>query len=824
MTNRLQKIAGATAFLAAPAFGQTVPPPAAVEEPALVEDAGAMGDEEEEEIVITGARPRGAALGDIAPLETLDSRDVRATGATNITELLSALAPQIGSAQGRGAEGPVLLLNGQRISGFRELRDIPTEAISRVEILPEEVALKYGFAPTQKVVNIVLRERFRSTSVLAAITDATDGGHTSGRADVTRLMLGTAGRTTLNLRAEGNDMLTEADRDIEQGEGAARSLIGSRRQLRGTATINRKIFGDVSATGNAELEHSTGRSLLGIGDTLLQTLGRETRSDSAHAGFALNGTKAKWRWTVTGNADLARDTSRSDRENADFPEQRTRQERASGDLLGTANGTLFKLPAGDASATLRAGAAATHLDARRTSLGETRSTSLGRTSGNAALNLDLPISRRNRDFSALGNLTFSVDAGVEQLSDFGTLTTLGAGVNWSPAEPFSLLASWRREEGAPSVQQLGDPILETPGARIFDFTTGQTALITAITGGNPDLQADRRSVFKLGGNWKPLKETNLRLRAEFVSSTIERPIQGIFAVTQALQDAFPERFTRNAAGEMISADLRPINFDEARRDTLRLGFDFSKPLKSRRPSQSALDQLRAQFGGRRGAPTGGAQPSGESGPPPATEGGGERAGRGGRGFGGRGGGGGGFFGGNRGRLQFSLTDTITLTDKVTIGPGLPALDFLRGDAVGSSGGTPRHRVEAQGGWSNNGLGARLSANWRSGTRVDSLGTGALRFGSLATFDLRLFANPGEQLDLVLKQPWLRGSSLRFEVNNIFNARPKVRDAAGLTPLNYQPDLLDPLGRTVSISFRKLFSPRPGARRAEREREQGRQPR
>ena len=82
--------------------------------------------------------------------------------------MLEALAPQIGSAQGRGGGAPDPALNGQRISGFRELRDIPTEAISRVEILPEEVALKYGYRADQKVVNIVLRQRFRSTAVLAS--------------------------------------------------------------------------------------------------------------------------------------------------------------------------------------------------------------------------------------------------------------------------------------------------------------------------------------------------------------------------------------------------------------------------------------------------------------------------------------------------------------------------------------------------------------------------------------------------------------------------------------------------------------------------------
>ena len=82
----------------------------------------------------------------------------------------------------------------------------------------------------------------------------------------------------------------------------------------------------------------------------------------------------------------------------------------------------------------------------------------------------------------------------------------------------------------------------------------------------------------------------------------------------------------------------------------------------------------------------------------------------------------------------------------------------------------------------------------------------LDFSPLATFDLRLFANLGERFDLVSKHPWLRGSSVRFEVNNIFDAKPRVRNAASFAPDNYQPDLLDPLGRTIMISFRKLFLP------------------
>src|SRR3954453_14637534 len=212
MTFRSTLLLGAAFTFAAPAFAQQQapqPPTSAPSAPAAAGTAAAQppeDDAEEEQIVVTGQRPAGSVVGDIPPQNTLDSRDIRATGATNINELLEALAPQIGSSQGRGGERPVLLLNGQRISSFRELRDIPTEAISRVEILPEEVALKYGYRADQKVVNIVLRQRFRSTAAQIGASTATDGGYVAGTADVTRFLVQRNGRTTFNLHATGNSM------------------------------------------------------------------------------------------------------------------------------------------------------------------------------------------------------------------------------------------------------------------------------------------------------------------------------------------------------------------------------------------------------------------------------------------------------------------------------------------------------------------------------------------------------------------------------------------------------------------------------------------
>ena len=832
-------------LLAAPAHAQEQPPAPAEEQgtPALepapvVEDY--VEDEFGDEIVVTGQRLSGSVIGDIPPENQLDARDIRATGATDITELLEAIEPQIGSARGRGGGRPIMLLNGQRISSFRELRDIPTEAIQRVEILPEEVALKYGYRADQRVVNFILRPRFRSTVAQVETGTATEGGQVTGEIDLDRLMIGENGRTMISLDAEANDALKESERDIAIGSGSngpdareARTLIGSRRLVRGTTTINRQI-GTVGATFNTELEHSEGRSLLGLSEFALDPLVRDVTSDSAHAGVVLNGNLDRWRWSATGNADVSRSITESDRRDETF-DDRSRSTRRSADADLMANGPLFSLPAGQASATFKAGASTLNQDASRRRAGLSSSTDLGRTQGSVSANLDLPVSRRDEAFGALGNLTMNLNSQLEQLSDFGTLTTVGAGLNWSPAERLNLIASWTREEGAPSIQQLGDPILETPETRVFDFTRGETILVNAITGGNPALLADRRNVIKLGGNWRPFEETNLRLRADYVRSRLDDPISSFPGPSAALEAAFPERFVRNAAGELVSVDLRPVNYDQARRDTLSWGISFTKPLNSRAPSREQIERFRRM----RGAPAAGARaeatpdgaapassrppqegapastPEGAATPPQEGRPPAARAGRGGRG----GGGGFGRFGNRQGgRLQLSFTHTVNLMDEVTIRPGIPDLDYLGGDAVGRFGGRPRHELQGRAGWSNNGLGAYMSTNWRSGTRVESAAGEDLRFSPLATFDLRLFANLGQQFGLVSKHPWLRGSSVRLEVDNLFDSKPRVRNALGDVPISYQPDLLDPLGRTISISFRKLFLPPRSFSRSARERQ------
>ena len=117
-----------------------------------------------QEVIVTGQRLRGEVAGNVEPEVRLNEEQIRAYGASSIGELVDALAPQTRSGRGRQSGPPIVLLNGQRIGGFGEIRELPPEAIERVDILPEEVALSYGYRADQRVMNIVLKENFRAVT------------------------------------------------------------------------------------------------------------------------------------------------------------------------------------------------------------------------------------------------------------------------------------------------------------------------------------------------------------------------------------------------------------------------------------------------------------------------------------------------------------------------------------------------------------------------------------------------------------------------------------------------------------------------------------
>ncbi|MFC4294866.1 TonB-dependent receptor [Novosphingobium tardum] len=848
----------AAALAAAPAFAQDaatpVPPTADTPGssdpntvvPAPTDTTTEVPGDQPGEIVVVASRVAGQVQTDKAPIQELDEKAVASYGAGSLADLLSALAPQTGSGRGRGGGGAVVLLNGQRISGFRELRNFPPEAIRKVEILPEEVALQFGYPPDQRVVNFILKDQFASLTAEAQYGIPTAGGFSTGQLETSLVKI--SGQSRLNLTgtiADGSP-LTEAERKIIQpaptgaivtgdpAEARYRTLIPDTHSIGVNATFARPLGQGTSFSMNGALSKDYTRSLFGLngvtlaapdGTTVARSylypnpLTRQGETVTAQAGAALSKQISGWRLAVTADYSHVDSVSRTDRRadaaavqalvSAGFlsptgaiptgsittlPDDRAKTVTDTGTSLVTFSGRPFRMPAGEASLTAKAG-----FDYRAINSSNTRAGSdinLHRSEVSGGLNLDLPLTSRREDVLAgVGDLSLNLNADVDHLSDFGTLYGYGAGLTWSPTERLTFQASFIGKDAAPGLSDLGGAVLTTPNVTVFDFARGETVLATITSGGNPQLVKERQRDWKLGVNWRlPFLEGS-NFVAEYFRNRSYDTTNAFPLLTPAVEAAFPGRVTRDASGRLIAIDQRPVTFEEERGERLRYGFNLSGAFGKADPNATS-----GRFGmGGRGGGGGGDGPRRAPGTGgPGGGGGGPRMGGGGRGFGGGGDG--------RGRWNVSIYHTIRFEQSVRIADNGPLLDLLDGDAI-SGGGVARHGIELEGGGFYRGFGLRASANYTGGTHIDGSGlpgSTRLDFAPLAKFDLRLFADLGQQKSLVKSVPFFENTRVSLRVNNLFDAQQRVTDANGLVPLRYQPGFLDPQGRVVRIELRKMF--------------------
>lgn len=764
------------------------------------------------EILVVATRIRGQLNVPQAPILTLDEADIEAYGADSLSDLLAQLSPQTGSGRGRGDGHPVVLLNGQRISSFREMRDIPPEAIRRMEILPEEVALRFGYPPNQRVVNFILKDKFATRTAAGEYNIPTLGGFTDTELEAGMFRI--AGQSRFNIRGkiDNTTMLTEGERGVLQSTtptpGAPdpadyRSLIDASRQYALNATWSSPLGKDGAGgalTINGALTSSRNRSLFGL-DAYDDALHRYSQATTVEAGVGYNRTIAGWQLSATTNASFSDTRTRVD-DPATPPAptglNRARTKDAGLNTLVTMAGTPFRMPAGEAMLTVKAGFDYTGSDNSDTA--SRQATSLKRGDLSTGLNLALPLTnRKDGVLGGAGDIALNLSAGLNRLSDFGTLTDWSAGLNWAPTGKLGFQASYIVNEAAPSLNQLGNPQLLAYNVSVYDFTRGETALVTIINGGNRALRKERQRDLKLSGNWELPALKNANLVVEYFRNRSDDVTQSFPLLTPAIEAAFPGRVERDAAGRLVSIDRRPVTFDEVKSSRLRWGFNISgsygKPLPRGGDRNPMADAMR------------GHRPPG--GPGPRMGGAGPRGGGPGGGVGRGPGGPGGPMGGannGQGRWNLSLFHTVQLTNVVTIAPGGPVLDLLDGEAI-SAGGVARHSLEAEGGTFYRGFGVRLNGSWTAPARVTASGapgSSDLRFGSVLKIDGRLFVNFDQRKSIVEAMPFLKGARLAFEFENILNSRQKVTDGNQVVPLSYQADYRDARGRVIGIDFRKMF--------------------
>ncbi len=439
--------------------------------------------------------------------------------------------------------------------------------------------------------------------------------------------------------------------------------------------------------------------------------------------------------------------------------------------------------------TLRTGYERQTIDSIAYRRGVTTEAALKRDNINAGFNIEVPLIERGLGaLGVIGDLAVNGNMGFTELSDYGMLVEYGGGLRWSPAQSLSISASMMVDENAPTLAQLGSPQTLTPNVSYFDFQRGESRFIEVLSGGNPTLSAEKRTDFWLVADWQPKFIEGLGLQAGYYRNRSRNTTASFPLLTPEIEVAFANRVTRDANGQLVRIDQRPVNYDQENSERIRWGFNMSGAIGPQ-----------PQGRGAGGAPGGGRPASAGAGGPPGA--GGPRGGGRGGPMGMPG------MGGPPSRWQIALYHTYRLQDEIVIGPGVPVLDLLDGSATGSLGGSPRHELTLSGGVFVKGLGLRLEGTYRNETRVDGnslTGSGDLRFGDLASLNAFVFINLDQRGKLTKTVPFLKGGRIAIRVVNVLNDVIDVRDASGAVPLSYQPGLLDPQGRMFEISFRKRF--------------------
>lgn len=835
---------GSAAVIGVPVVAQQSSQPPA---PQKAESGGDLATD----IVVTGQR--GSAVTDIEPLATYDASTIAGVGATTMEDLMRVIRPAARSADG---SEPIFLLNAQRVSGYQDIGTLPPEAIEKVELLPEAAALKFGYPPTRRVLNFITKRQFRQIEVRGTVGSTTRGGSARGDANLGLTRLHNDNRLTVNLEYRHTEPLFQSERNIvpdpdilfdalgnvaglNRGEidpalsavagkvvtvapvpealadrgtiagfaaganqrrlfdsGPYRTMVARNDAVKAEAVLAGRIGKTIAGSLSLSAEQSRDRTVAGLAPVTLIVPGTNPYSPFAgtvllhrylteadplrqrqttttlHAGGLVRGAIAGWRWdlsaaldqqTIAGlnersidvtaaNAAIAGganpfgplDQSLVQARLVDVAQLRTR----TASMKSVITNTPIRLPAGVVAVTATA-----EFD-RSAANSFTRGANpfelhIGRTRIEGGVAIDIPIaSRREKILSFIGDFSVNASANVREVGGFGSLTDTTFGATWGPFTGVQLIAQIKRSAAAPSLADLSNPVIRLSDVPLFDFGNGRTELVTLITGGNPDLAAEHRLVRSLGLTIKPFAKRELRLSATYEATMIRDRTGTVYAVTPQVEAALPDLFVRDASGRLVSVAYQPINFYRERQRSLNLIIASSGMLGKPPPKTAA------------------------PGPAPA-----------------------------RANFYAGMGPSIKFSSRLQLRPGTAEFDLLRGDTTGA-GGAFRVGSYAYGGINYLGNGMSFDCWYNGGSRARGATPAAdLQFSPIFKLNMSAFVSVHHFLKT---QQWTKKVQLKVSVSNITDGQQRVRDGNGRVPNRYQPDYLDPAGRTVSLTLRKLL--------------------
>ncbi len=791
---------------------------------------GIPADPEIPTILVIGQR-RGSVVGNFATEIEFSESDIKTFLARNIAQIVETLDMQLGG-NGAANAGPVVLLNGRRVTDFTEYSRLPSELVERVEVLGPDVAAHFGYQPNRKVINIVLKPNFRATTVTVAQAQATSGGWRRSEGAASFVRIAGPARLSIDAAIAGNSHLTEAKRGIGIPPGALdrlatpadRELIAREPEFRtlvprssgaeAGASYTRPLSGPTTMTLSGRFSTETKTSRLGLASVDLvvppdnpyatspdarfpirrligeySPLERTSRIRTATASLALDGELARLTWSISAKWSCFQAETVTGGDPDPAPVQQAIDAGETGlDPFGPLPLRLLRL------------------DRSQTARFRSDRTDLAASAQGPVIDLPAGALTANFNVSAAANRIASVvEVGGSESSARLSRNSFVASAGFNLP-----LASHK----AGVIGALGDL---SANARLEVQNHSDFGWLTALS---------------YGLTWQPHKRTTVRLSFIDDRSAPSMPLLGnpqtltpgrrihdflssndveILLIEDGNRDlraehrrsfeaAFNHRLLTGKRNISISLEYRDVSVRDRIGSVSGAAANFQTTFPERylrnadgrlvgidaRPFNFAREEIRQlRWGVQLSLPLGKPRSSGTpvqlTSPVGATS-----------------------------RMIGSLSHSWQLRNRVTLREGAPQLDLNGKDVFGYPGNWPRHDVQFQLGFFSGGIGATATAHWRSESRlidradVPLAGSRTLSFSDVLLAGLVVNFELGELKAFREGRNWFKGAALSLSVKNILNERLAVRDGNGRTLFSYQPAYFDPAGRTFAIGLRKQF--------------------
>lgn len=241
-----------------------------------------------------------------------------------------------------------------------------------------------------------------------------------------------------------------------------------------------------------------------------------------------------------------------------------------------ASGSLFSLPAGDLALVIGG-------EVRRESLDFLSSSVVVAdrdvTAGFVEARVPLVVGSMN--VPLIHELTLTAAGRLDHYSDFGTTVNPQVSLDWRPAKPLRVRATYGTSFRPPSLFQLYSPATEVPSS-IADPRRGNVSTpFTLARGGNPNLDPEEAAAWSIGFSFEPPWWSGGRFAASAWNIKMKERTQVLGQlILLANEDLFPDRVIRAAPtaadiaagqpGSLLRIDTATLNYGELRTS----GIDF----------------------------------------------------------------------------------------------------------------------------------------------------------------------------------------------------------------------------------------------------------